>query len=122
MERSQEVERTLAERVVHWRAFGLVGVCVAGGVTLSMMVIGSVPIVAGPVVVPEALPAESVVADEPTTVAVETTTTEVVPESTEPPVGAAVVALGGSDIAEAAAVAAPAPAPAAAPAARLRRS
>ena len=116
MERSQEGERTLAERVVHWRSVGLIGACVAGGVTLSMMVIGSVPTIAGPVgAAPQALPAEVLASDQPTTVPVDVTTTEAVPESTEQPADAAVVALGGSEIVETAAVAAavPAPAPAA---------
>ena len=79
-----------------------------------MMVIGSVPTIAGPVGAdPQALPAEVVVAEQPTTVV---ETTDAVPESTEQPVDAAVVALGESGIVEAAAVAVPAPAPPAAPA------
>ena len=90
MERSQEGERTLAERVVEWRSVGLIGACVACGVTLSMMVIGSVPTISGPVsAAPQALPAEVVVADQPTTDPV-AATTEAVPESTEQPVDAGV--------------------------------
>ena len=103
MERSQEGERTLAERVVHWRTVGLIGACVAGGVTLSMMVIGSVPTIAGPVgAAPEALPAEVVVGDQPTTVPVDVATTETLLESIEQPTDAAVAAPEG--IVEASAV------------------
>ena len=103
MERSQEGERTLAERVVHWRTVGLIGACVAGGVTLSMMVIGSVPSIAGPVgAAPEALPAEVVVGDQPTTVPVDVATTETMLESIEQPTDAAVAAPDG--IVEASAV------------------
>jgi hypothetical protein len=103
MERSQEGERTLAERVVHWRTVGLIGACVAGGVTLSMMVIGSVPSIAGPVgAAPEALPAEVVVGDQPTTVPVDVATTETLLESIEQPTDAAVAAPEG--IVEASAV------------------
>ncbi len=105
MERSQEGERTLAERVVHWRTVGLIGACVAGGVTLSMMVIGSVPTIAGPVgAAPEALPAEIVVGDQPTTVPVDVATTETMLESIEQPTDAAVAAPGGSGVVEASAV------------------
>jgi hypothetical protein len=106
MEPSREGERTLAERAVHWRSVGLIGACVAGGVTLSMMVMGSVPMITGPVgAAPQALPAEVVVANQPTTVPVEVATTEVVAESTETPVDAVVVALSGSEVAEGDAVA-----------------
>jgi hypothetical protein len=74
---------------VHWRSIGLVGACVAGGVTLSMMVIGSVPTVGGPVgAVPQALAAEVGVTDQPTTAAVGVTMTTVASEISELPTDA----------------------------------
>ena len=115
MERSEQGERTLAQRVVHWRSIGLIGACVAGGVTLSMMVIGSGPTVAVPgVAAPEASPAEAAVVGPTTTVAFDTPTTEALVGSAEAPVDPA-APLGGDIVIEDAPAAIPANVPAGVP-------
>jgi hypothetical protein len=120
MERSEQGDRSLAQRVVHWRSIALVGACVAGGVTLSMMVIGSVPTIAvTDVAAPEVSSAEVVVVGPTTTAALTTTTTgtlatpgtEVLGGSAELPVDPA-APLGGDTVVEDAPAVIPVNAPA----------
>ena len=118
MEPSGTGGRTLEQAVVHWRSVALVGACLAGGLTLTVMVIGSTPEVGGSVsAAAEAVVADAVAADPSITVAVETTA--VTPDSTEVPVAAAQELLAAPAVvgtATVAPVAAPMAAPAVAPA------
>lgn len=83
MEPSNGRGRTLQQAVVHWRSVGLVGACLAGGLTLTVMVIGSAPTIGGPV----ATATEAVMAAEPSTApVVDPATTEATPDSVEVPV------------------------------------
>ena len=62
MEPSKEGARTLAEKLVQLRSMGLIGACIAGGLVLSVMVIGSAPSIPGLVAsATDALPAEAFV-------------------------------------------------------------
>ncbi len=82
MERSEGGRRTLEQALVHWRSVGLVGACLAGGLTLTVMVIGSTPTIGGPVAAAtEAVMAQA--ADPSATLAGEPATTEATPASTE---------------------------------------
>ena len=125
METSHEGGRTLAQVIAHWQSVVLVGLSVAGGLTLTVMVIGSAPSLpaqASPVEVPVvavepvSAPSTEIVA-EPTTVpevgvdavevpAADDATVAVVPASS----GAAVLTPTGAIVLE---VPTPAPAPAA---------
>ncbi len=49
METGEKGDRTLAEKMVHWRSIALIGACICGAIVLSTMVIGTVPSMAGPV-------------------------------------------------------------------------
>lgn len=83
MEPSNGGGRTLEQAVVHWRSVGLLGACLAGGLTLTVMVIGSAPTIGGPV----ATATEEVMAAAPSTaLVVDPTTTEATPDSVEVPV------------------------------------
>jgi len=113
MEPSGTGGRTLEQAVVHWRSVALVGACLAGGLTLTVMVIGSTPEVGGSVsAAAEAVVADAVAADPSITVAVETTA--VTPDSTEVPVAAAQELLAAPAVVGTATVA-PVAAPLAAP-------
>ncbi len=82
MEPSNGGGRTLEHAVVHWRSVGLVGACLAGGLTLTVMVIGSASTIGGPV----ATATEAVMAAPSTALVVDPTTTEATPDSVEVPV------------------------------------
>ncbi len=70
--RAERGGRTLEQAVVHWRSVALVGACLAGGLTLTVMVIGSTPEVGGSVsAAAEAVVADTVAADPSITVAVD---------------------------------------------------
>ena len=88
METNIEGQSTWSRMVAHWQPAILVGACVAGGLTLTMMVIGSTPDVvvqasqaaleAAPVDAPDA----PVVSEVPVDTALSTDSTEVVEPAT----------------------------------------
>lgn len=79
MERSDEGARTLATTIAHWQSAILIAAVVAGGLILTVMVIGSVPIVnvQASQDVPGVADAASILAAEPVS------TESSVPETTE---------------------------------------
>ena len=80
MEPSNRGGRTLEQAVVHWRSVGLVGACLAGGLTLTVMVIGAAPTIGGPV----AAATEAVMAQAADTALVDDpASTEPTPDSTQ---------------------------------------
>jgi hypothetical protein len=84
MEPNKEGERTLGQSVAHWRSIGLVAACLAGGLTLTVMVMGSTPTIGSPVAAAiDAAVAEADAADPSTILAVDPATTAVIPESAE---------------------------------------
>ena len=86
MEPSKEGRRTLEQTVVHWRSVGLIGACLAGGLTLTVMVIGSTPTIGGPIAAAtEAVVAPAAAVDPSTTLLIDPATTEMTPDSTEVP-------------------------------------
>ncbi len=104
METSGVEQRSLEQRAVHWRSVGLIGACVAGGLTLSMMVIGSAPTIGGPVVAEGAAPTAVGVGEPSTTAVVEPSSTAIVPDSTELLLDPTQSTVGAGDVLEAAAV------------------
>jgi hypothetical protein len=86
MERSDEGRRTLEQTLVHWRSVGLIGACLAGGLTLTVMVIGSTPRIGGPIAAATEVVAAQSAVDPSTTLVVDPAMVEVAPDPTEVPV------------------------------------
>lgn len=83
MERSEEGRRPLEQTLVHWRSVGLIGACLAGGLTLTVMVIGSTPTIGGSIAAATEAAVAQAVVDTSTTLVVDPVPVESAPDSTE---------------------------------------